>query len=67
MALEMLGAGHPMEAHRLESRLMVERGASADAVEGVTSFLQKRPARFPMKVSRDMPAGFPPEPRKFEE
>ncbi len=66
MALEMLGAGHPMEAHRLESRLMVERGASADAVEGVTSFLQKRPARFPMKVSRDMPAGFPPEPPKFE-
>ncbi len=65
MVLEMLGAGHPMEAHRLESRLMVARGASADAAEGVTSFLEKRPARFPMKVSRDMPNWFPPKTPEF--
>lgn len=67
MVLEMLGASHPMEAHRIESRLMVERGAGADAAEGVTSFLEKRPARFPMKVSADMPDWFPPKPPAFED
>lgn len=67
MVLEMLGASHPMEAHRLESRLMVARGASADAAEGVTSFLEKRPARFPMRVSADMPAWFPPKPPPFKD
>lgn len=66
MVLEMLAAEHPMEAHRLESQLMVERGASADAAEGVSSFLEKRPARFPMKVSTDMPDWFPPKPPPFE-
>ncbi len=55
MMLEMLGANHPMEAHRLESRLMVARGASGDAKEGVSSFLEKRAAKFPDKVSRDLP------------
>jgi hypothetical protein len=55
----MLGAEHPMEAHRIDSRLIVQRGTSADAKEGVTSFLEKRPAHFPDKVSRDMPATFP--------
>lgn len=59
MLLDMLGASHPMEAHRLESRLMVARGASGDAKEGVSSFLEKRPAKFPDKVSRDLPAPFP--------
>ena len=67
MLWEMLGAEHPMQAHRVESRLMVERGAAADAAEGVTSFLEKRPARFPMQVSRDMPAWFPPKPPAFED
>lgn len=65
MVLEMLGASHPIEAHRLESRLMVERGASADAVEGVQAFLEKRPARFPLKVGRNMPSGFPPRTPEF--
>ncbi len=67
MVLEMLGAAHPMEAHRLESRLMVARGASADAAEGVSAFLEKRQAQFPMKVSVDMPAWFPPKPPAFED
>ncbi len=65
MVLGMLGAGHPIEAHRLESRLMVERGASADAAEGVTSFLEKRAARFAMKVSSDMPDWYPPKLPEF--
>lgn len=46
-----LGAQHPMDAHRLESRVMWLRGASADAREGVGSFLEKRPAVFPDSVS----------------
>jgi len=56
MMWRMLGAAHPMEAHRIDSRLIFQRGKSADAKEGVTSFLEKRQAHFPDKVSRDMPA-----------
>jgi len=55
MMWRMLGAGHPMEAHRLDSRLMWSRGASADVKEGVDSFLERRAAAFPDRVSRDMP------------
>ncbi|MDQ1402785.1 MAG: hypothetical protein QOG03_1101, partial [Actinomycetota bacterium] len=46
---------HPMEAHRVDSRGIYIRGQSADVAEGVTSFLEKRPAEFPMKVSEDLP------------
>jgi enoyl-CoA hydratase/carnithine racemase len=49
----------PMEAHKIDSRGIYARGASADAKEGVDSFLEKRPARFPQKVSSDMPPFFP--------
>ncbi len=59
MMLDMLDAGHPMEAHRLESRLMVARGRAGDAKEGVTSFLEKRPPVYPDKVSSDMPQPYP--------
>ncbi len=64
---KMLGADHPMEAHKLDSRLIHALGASPDAYEGVQSFLEKRPAHFTMKVSRDLPDVYPwwPE-RKFE-
>ena len=60
----MLGAAHPMVAHQLESRAILSRAQAADAEEGVAAFLQKRPAQFPLTVSRDMPEGFPwaPEP-----
>ncbi len=54
----MLGADHPMEAHRADSRAMVARGQSADAREGVTSFLEKRPADFPDRVSDGLPQIF---------
>src|SRR5947207_7470447 len=67
MLWRMLGADHPMEAHKLDSRIIWERGRTADAREGVMSFLEKRPARFPMEVSSDMPSFFPWwEERKFE-
>jgi enoyl-CoA hydratase/carnithine racemase len=59
MLWRMLGADHPMEAHRVDSKAIFERGRSADAIEGVTAFLQKRPASFPMRASTDMPAFYP--------
>jgi enoyl-CoA hydratase/carnithine racemase len=59
MMLDMLDADHPMEAHRLESRLMVARGRSGDAKEGVTSFLEKRAPNYPDRVSKDMPQPLP--------
>ncbi len=54
-----LGAAHPMEAHRADSRAMFARGRSADAREGVTSFLEKRPPQFPDRVSDGLPELFP--------
>ena len=56
---KMLGADHPMEAHKIDSRSIYAMGASEDAKEGVTSFLEKRPARFPMKVSSGLPDFYP--------
>ena len=59
MLWRLLGADHPMEAHRVDSRGIASRGASADAREGVTSFLEKRPAVFPVLVSDGLPDIFP--------
>ena len=59
MMWRMLGAEHPIEAHKLDSRAVFARGRSADAKEGVRSFLEKRPATFTDKVSSDMPKFFP--------
>ena len=59
MMWRMLGAAHPMEAHRVDSQAMAYMGRSADAAEGVTAFLEKRPARFAMRVSADMPPFYP--------
>jgi len=59
MMWTMLGAEHPMLAHRADSRGMFYRGQSADAAEGVTSFLEKRPARFTDGVSDGLPEILP--------
>jgi len=59
MLWKMLGADHPMEAHKIDSRAIFAMGRSPDGYEGVTSFLEKRPASFAMKVSKDMPGFFP--------
>jgi len=50
---------HPMESHRADSRSMRLRGASADAREGIASFLEKRPPVYPDRVSSDMPDLWP--------
>jgi len=55
----MAGASHPMEAHKADSRGIQARGRAADAREGVTSFLEKRPPNYPDKVSKDMPDIWP--------
>jgi enoyl-CoA hydratase/carnithine racemase len=55
MMWRMLGAAHPMEAHKLDSRAIWSRGAGGDSREGVMSFLEKRAASYPDKVSADMP------------
>ena len=49
----------PYDAHVIESKAIDSRGASEDAKEGVSSFLEKRPAKFKNKVSSDMPKFFP--------
>jgi enoyl-CoA hydratase/carnithine racemase len=59
MLWRLLGADHPMDAHRVDSRGILERGRSADSREGVVSFLEKRPAAFPLTVSADLPDIFP--------
>ena len=59
MLWRMAGAEHPMMAHRIDSRAIQARGQSADAREGVSSFLDKRQPVYPNTVSGDMPDFFP--------
>ncbi|MCU0670406.1 MAG: crotonase/enoyl-CoA hydratase family protein [Myxococcota bacterium] len=59
MLWRMLGADHPMAAHQIDSKAIFSMGRSPDAYEGVQSFLEKRPPRFAMKPSTDMPDFFP--------
>jgi enoyl-CoA hydratase/carnithine racemase len=59
MIWRMMGADHPMEAHKIDSRGIFERGRSDDVREGVAAFLEKRPPKFSNTVSKDMPPYFP--------
>ncbi|NBU37744.1 MAG: enoyl-CoA hydratase [Actinobacteria bacterium] len=59
MLWRMLGASHPMDAHRADSRGIQSRGRSNDSKEGVVSFLEKRAAVYPDRVSDGLPDIFP--------
>ena len=59
MLWRMAAADDPMRAHRVDSRAIQSRGQSADAKEGVSSFLEKRKPVYPCRVSSDMPEFFP--------
>jgi len=59
MMWRMMGADHPMEAHKVDSKAIFARGRQSDAKEGVVSFLEKRPAEFSNKASADMPEFYP--------
>src|SRR6201986_3977724 len=59
MMWRMLRAEPPLLAPPADSRGMFSRGQSADAAEGVTSFLEKRPAQFPDRVSDGLPDVMP--------
>jgi len=58
MMWKMLGADHPMEAHKVDSKAIYWMGRSRDAYEGVSAFLEKRPAKFTLKPS-EMPDFYP--------
>ncbi len=67
MLWRMLGADHPMEAHKVDSRAIYHTGKSADAREGIASFIEKRPAKFADKPGNAMPDFYPWwEERNFE-
>ncbi|MDR3349788.1 MAG: crotonase/enoyl-CoA hydratase family protein [Acidaminococcales bacterium] len=56
---KMLGESHPMASHKLESMTLQWIGTSPDALEGVKSFLEKRPPNYSMKPSKEMPPYYP--------
>ncbi|HEY1968631.1 MAG TPA: enoyl-CoA hydratase-related protein [Pseudonocardia sp.] len=59
MVLRMASAEHPLDAYAVEAPAIFELGRSADAREGVAAFLAKREPKFPLRVSSDLPAGYP--------
>jgi len=56
---KMLGEVEPMNTHILESKGFGYMLGGEDVKEGVNSFMEKRPPRFAMKPSVDMPDFYP--------
>ncbi|MXO74898.1 enoyl-CoA hydratase [Altererythrobacter aerius] len=59
MLWRLSAAEHPMMAHRVDSRAIYRLSRSADAREGVASFLEKRAPDYPDTVTADMPDFYP--------
>ncbi|PLK25210.1 enoyl-CoA hydratase [Porphyrobacter sp. TH134] len=59
MMWRLMSADHPMEAHKIDSRAIYRLSRGSDAKEGIASFLEKRKAMYPGKVSADMPDFYP--------
>ena len=59
MMWRLASADHPMEAHKIDSRAIYRLSRGDDAKEGIASFLEKRRAMYPGKVSADMPDFYP--------
>jgi len=55
----MLGAPHPMYAHRADSEAIYDLGRKADAREGVVAFLEMRPAAWSLSPTKDLPPTYP--------
>ena len=53
------GDADPAGCLAVDGRLSMELGAGPDVREGVGAFLEKRPPRFPGRVSQDMPSLYP--------
>jgi len=59
MVWRMLGAPHPIDAHRVDTADINQLATSPDAKEGINVFREKRAPNFPDRVSRDLPDFFP--------
>jgi enoyl-CoA hydratase/carnithine racemase len=59
MMWRMLGASHPLDAHEVDTAAMTALGQSDDAREGISAFLEKRPASFRDRVTQHLPKFFP--------
>ncbi|KLE33970.1 crotonase/enoyl-CoA hydratase family protein [Aurantiacibacter luteus] len=46
---------HPMDMHRVDSRVFAARGRGNDVREGIAAFKEKREASYPDAVSEDLP------------
>ncbi len=59
MIWRFAGSDHPMDAHRIDSKMNHALGRSPDVAEGIQSFLEKRPPHFPGRLPADAPPVYP--------
>lgn len=59
MLNRLSGLDTPFPAHAVDSKLIAGVSEHGDAVEGVESFLEKRPPHFPLGVPGDLPQWLP--------